>query len=78
MLQVKIVSPEGVLFNGRAASVVCPGESGTFEVLPLHRPLLSRLLKGTVEVDGKQLAITRGIMSVADDLVTVVVEPAQR
>lgn len=78
MLQVRIVSPEGVLFNGRAVSVVCPGESGTFEVLPLHRPLLTRLLKGAVEVDGKRLAITRGIMSVADDLVTIVVEPPER
>lgn len=78
MLQVRIVSPEGVLFNGQAASLVCPGESGTFEVLPLHRPLLSRLRKGAVEVDGKRVAIKRGIMSVADDIVTVVVESPER
>lgn len=78
MLQVRIVSPEGVWFNGRALSVVCPGESGTFEVLPLHRPLLTRLRKGALEVDGKTLAIKRGIMSVADDIVTVVVESPER
>ena len=78
MLQVRIVSPEGMLFNGQAVSVVCPGESGTFEVLPMHRPLLSRLRKGAVEVDGKYWAIKRGIMSVADDIVTVVVESPER
>ncbi len=71
---VVITSPERVLFEGVAQSVTFPGEQGTFEVQPLHRPLVSRLLAGAVVVDGRALPIRRGIVRVADDVVTAVVE----
>jgi F-type H+-transporting ATPase subunit epsilon len=74
MLNVRIVSPDGVLFEGAAGSVVLPGEAGTFEVLPLHRPLASRLRGGVIEVDERRWPIRRGAVSVADDVVTAVVE----
>ena len=51
-----------------------PGERGTFEVLPLHRPLVSCLVDGVVEIDGKRLRIRRGVARVSEDDVVVVVE----
>jgi hypothetical protein len=57
-----------------AKGVVAPGEQGTFEVLPLHRALASRLIGGLLVIDGKPLSIRRGALRVADDIVTAVVE----
>jgi F-type H+-transporting ATPase subunit epsilon len=74
MLTVMVTSPERVLFDGTAASVSLPGEQGTFEVLTLHRSLVSRLLSGPVVIDGRTIPIQRGIVRVADDVVTAVVE----
>ena len=73
-LEVVVTSPERVVFAGSARSVSLPGEQGTFEVLPLHRPLVSRLLAGTVMIDGRAFGIRRGVVRVADDTVTAVVE----
>ena len=74
MLHVVVTSPERVLFDGTARRVVFPGERGTFEVLTLHRPLVSRLRGGSLYVDERMIRIVRGIMQVAEDRVIAVVE----
>jgi F-type H+-transporting ATPase subunit epsilon len=74
MLHVVVTSPERVLFDGTARRIVFPGEQGTFEILPLHRPLMSRLTGGIVEIDDRSFRIRRGVMRIADDNVTAVVE----
>ena len=73
-LSVLITSAERVLFEGQAGSLTFPGEQGTFEVLPLHRPLVSRLLGGPMLIDGRTMTIRRGVVRIADDVVTAVVE----
>ena len=73
-MNVFVASPEEVLFTGPAHSVLLPGEQGVFEVLPLHRPLLSRLFAGMLVIDGRPWPIRRVVARVADDEVTVVVE----
>ncbi len=73
-LEVLILSPERVIFRGKAESVVLPGERGVFEILPHHKRLLSRLLGGTVTVGNKALRIKRGVVKVAMNQVTVLVE----
>jgi len=70
----KIVSAERVWFDGMAHSVTFPGEQGTFEVLPFHRPLISRLTAGEVIVDGRTLSIQRGVVRVWHDDITAIVE----
>ena len=74
MLNVLVTSPERVVCLCQARSVVLPGEKGTFEVLPLHRPIVSRLVEGLIEVDGKRVRIRRGVVRVSDDDVVAVVE----
>ena len=78
LLTVLITSADRVLMQGTAQSLVFPGEQGVFEVLPIHHPLVSRLIEGTLEIDGRALAIRRGVMRVIDDLVTAVVELPDR
>ncbi|MBN1587232.1 MAG: hypothetical protein JW937_07370 [Candidatus Omnitrophica bacterium] len=74
MLKVTVVDLQRTLFQGQATRVICPGESGVFEIARFHRPLLSRLLSGTLVVDEQPFAIRRGIAKVLNDEVTLVVE----
>jgi F-type H+-transporting ATPase subunit epsilon len=74
MLNVVIISPEKIIFEGQAEKVILPGEQGTFEVLAFHKNLLSRLLSGSVIVDGRIFSIQRGIVKVKDNTVTIVSE----
>ena len=72
--QVLIATPERVVFEGNAKSLILPGERGTFEIQPYHKRFLSRLVRGTLNVDGNELKIRRGIAKVGLNNVTVIVE----
>jgi len=74
MLEVIILSMQKILFEGRAKSVILPGEKGVFEVLPFHKPLLSRLVTGPLLIDGERFFIRRGVAKVMLNKVMVVVE----
>ena len=75
-MDVTIVSLQDVLFSGTARQVIVPGEQGIFEILPMHRPIVSLLLPGTIVIDEQQvLPIRRGVVKVAFDQVTAIVEP---
>lgn len=74
MLDLTIISPEKIVFEGKAESIILPGEQGTFEIQTYHKPLLSRLLAGDVLVDGTVFPINRGIVKVRDNTVTIVSE----
>lgn len=75
-MNIIIVDPEKVIFEGNAHNVILPGEMGVFELLPFHKNLLSRLIKGLVSIDDRFLFIRRGIVKVESDVVTVIVEGA--
>ena len=47
-LNLKIVSPEKVEFDGVVDRLVVPGTSGEFEILPNHAPIISTLEKGKI------------------------------
>lgn len=73
-LNVTIINPTEVIFNGQAASVTLPGELGVFEVLPFHKRMMTRLLKGSVDVDGRLFEIMRGAVKIDRNEVTIVLE----
>ena len=63
MLQLKIVSPEKVVFPGGVVSVLVPGTLGSFEILNDHAPIISSLEEGKVEyttLEGKNVMNIRG------------------
>lgn len=72
MLEVLIISPEGVIFEGRSENISLPGERGTFEILPFHKNFLSRLIAGSVKVGERIFIIKRGIVKVKNNVVTVI------
>lgn len=78
-----VVSPEGVLFDLPARSIVAPGADGKLGVMHNHAPLVSTLVPDVLKVvaaDGKtiELAIGAGFLQVADNQVRVLVDSAER
>ncbi len=77
MLQLKIVSPEKVEFEGEVESVKLPGTKGNFEILNNHAPIISTLQHGVVEYDGKKLSILGGFVAVQKNEVSVCIEKSE-
>jgi F-type H+-transporting ATPase subunit epsilon len=79
-LQVSVISPERVMFEGTARSVVAPAFDGEVGILPAHAPLMTLLGKGTLRIateSGEQrFAVDGGFLQIIDDRVRVVTERA--
>lgn len=73
-LDVCVITPRKIFFEGKAKSVILPGEQGEFEILPFHKPILSRLFSGVMYVDDIAISILRGIARCYLNKVVVVVE----
>jgi F-type H+-transporting ATPase subunit epsilon len=82
MLQLRIVSPEKVEYDGAVESVLVPGTMGQFEILNDHAPIISTLQNGTVEYVTKEgkisLNILGGFVEVQKNVVSLCVELAER
>jgi F-type H+-transporting ATPase subunit epsilon len=81
MLNLRIVSPEKVEYDGAVESVLVPGTMGQFEILNDHAPIISTLQKGTVEYATKEgkisLNILGGFVEVQKNVVSLCVEIAE-
>lgn len=80
-LQVRVVSPAQVVFEGAAAAVVAPAWDGKVGVLPGHAPLLTLLGVGEVTIDlpgggSESYHVAGGVMKVEGDQVTALTEYA--
>ncbi len=73
-LDVKILSPRKIIYSGKAGNVILPGEQGVFEILPYHKPILSRLISGILYIGEESLSIRRGIVKANKNTVTIIVE----
>lgn len=80
MLQLRIVSPEKIEFDGAVESVIVPGTMGQFEILTDHAPIISTLQPGMVDYttsDGRtSLEIQGGFVEVQKNVVSLCVEMA--
>ena len=78
MLQLRIVSPEKVEYDGAVESVLVPGTMGQFEILTNHAPIISSLGVGEVvytTADGKHtIEIAGGFVEVQKNKVSLCVE----
>ena len=79
-LKVSVISPERVLFEGTARSVIAPAFDGEVGILPMHAPLMTLLGKGTLRLDTaegeKRFDVEGGFLQIIDDQVRVVAEHA--
>lgn len=77
-LNLKIVSPEKVEYDGAVDRVVVPGTRGEFEILPNHAPIISTLEKGKIvfhDLEGvHDMIVSSGFVEVQKNIVNVCVE----
>ncbi len=74
MLDVYIYTPQKILFEGQAKSVILPGEQGDFEILNFHKNILSRIISGIIFVDEKGFYVRRGVAKVELNTIVIVAE----
>lgn len=78
MLSVRILTPNGLLFEGEVESMTLPGVMGNFTVLNRHAPIISALEAGKVVCKSANGVIERsirgGFVSVKDNQISVCVE----
>ena len=79
-LTIRILTPEGTLFEGTATAVFLPGAVSPFEVLPGHGAIISALSAGPVRVVGggqeQRFDVSGGVVRVLDNVITVCAETA--
>lgn len=49
-MQLHIITPQEVIFEGEVDSVSVPGKNGEFEMLNDHAPIVSSMAKGTIKI----------------------------
>jgi F-type H+-transporting ATPase subunit epsilon len=80
MLNVSVISPEAVLYEGTTESVVAPAFDGEVGILTGHAPMMALLGKGVLrlgaESGGKRFNVEGGFLQVVDNNVRVVTEKA--
>ncbi len=85
MLKVSVISPEAVLFEGDAESVVAPAFDGEVGILENHAPMMTLLGNGVLRLGGggeagrgnaRNFNIEGGFLQVVDNNVRIVTERA--
>ena len=80
MLTVSVISPERVLYEGEAESVVAPAFDGEVGILRGHAPMMTLLGRGELRLAAaggeRRFSVSGGFLQVADDRVRVVTERA--
>lgn len=80
MLKVSVISPEAVLFEGDAQSVVAPAFDGEVGILENHAPMVTLLGNGELRLGGggadRTFTVEGGFLQVADNVVRIVTERA--
>jgi F-type H+-transporting ATPase subunit epsilon len=82
-LSLRVLTPEGAVFDDLAYMVIAPSVEGEVGILPRHTPFIAFLRYGELRVkllDDEEIvfATTEGYMSVEEDRVLVLVEQAER
>jgi F-type H+-transporting ATPase subunit epsilon len=78
MLNVSVISPEAVLYEGTTESVVAPAFDGEVGILTGHAPMMTLLGKGVLRLGGgsQRFNADGGFLQVVDNTVRVVTEKA--
>lgn len=81
-LAVKVLTPEGPVYDGVGTMVIAPSIAGEVGVLPRHAPLIAFLRVGETRINRGEddtivFATTEGYMSVEEDQVLILVEQAE-
>lgn len=78
MMELKILTPEKTVLEGKAELIIGTAGLGELGILPHHTPLISILKKGKLRIkqDGqeKEFDVANGFIEVLPDRVTILTE----
>ena len=80
-LEVRVVSPDRVVFEGEASSVVAPAWDGDVGILRGHAPMLTLIGAGEMKIDrlgggSDSFYVAAGVLKVERNRVTLLTEYA--
>jgi len=78
---LEVVTPSGLIFDGKAVEVTLPGEEGEFGVLPRHASLTTLLKAGVIDIEKEDksvesIVVNWGVVQVDEEKVVVLVDGA--
>ncbi|NOQ30966.1 MAG: F0F1 ATP synthase subunit epsilon [Helicobacteraceae bacterium] len=80
-LNLEIITPNGLIFDGQVISVTLPGEEGEFGVLPRHATLATLLTAGVIDIEKEDksiesIVVNWGLVQVDETKTVVLVDGA--
>jgi len=81
-LEAQILTPEHALYDGEVIGVRMPGGEGSFEVRPMHAPIISTLKPGVIVIrttGGLELkfAVSGGVVEYYNNMLSLLAEAAE-
>ncbi|EKB50556.1 ATP synthase F1 subunit epsilon [Cecembia lonarensis] len=78
MMQLTIITPDQMVFQGEVTEATFPGANGSFQVLKNHAAIVSALAKGNVSYTTKEglksHVIEGGVVEVNDNKIVLLAE----
>lgn len=79
MFRLSVVTPEKVVFEQSARSIIAPGSEGYLGILTNHAPLITALIPGKLTVTDandvvQEYALSGGFLEVSNNLVTILAD----
>lgn len=78
MLDISILTPHSTFLQIKARSITAPGLLGSLQILSNHAPLIAVLQAGSLAIDSHRWTITGGIVEVANNRVTLLVDAIEK
>lgn len=77
-LQIVIINPDDVVFEGEAQYLMAPTPKGTVGILPGHTPMFAEVAKGQIVIsrspgNEERVDVDSGILKVRADTVTILI-----
>lgn len=76
MIQVELLTPRGLSYQGEATFVVAPSVDGPIGILPNHAPIIALLRAGEVRIDfqnnSRTFRIDTGVIEVKDNKLSLI------
>ncbi|MDR1256023.1 MAG: ATP synthase F1 subunit epsilon [Puniceicoccales bacterium] len=77
-LTLRVITPNGVDFEGEVDSVAIPTDSGEIEVLPDHRPIITILIPGGLVLKNAEnchvYAVDQGFARVNGNVISIITD----
>lgn len=81
-IQLKVTTPERIVFQEEAEQITLPTQEGEITLLPNHIPLIANLVPGIIEIKSNEntteMAVSGGFMEIHNNELTILADTAER